>query len=163
MAALSYHVYKLYPYSERVAPAAVSRAECREGEALRSMVANVKRRNEDADVFLDQVAATDPDLLLIMETDAWWDQRLATLGGRYPHHLQSIPDDHAFFGMHLFSKLELIEPEFRFFFDADTPTPSHASSCRTGRYWGLWAFIRDRPSPGLSQPRCGMRTYFRQP
>lgn len=120
--ALGYHAYKLHPYTRLVASTVMTQADCPEGDGLRVMIANVKRRNKHADVFLAQVAATKPDLLLVMETDAWWDARLSALDADFRYRIQSIPVDHAFFGMHLFSKLELISPEFQFFADADTPT-----------------------------------------
>jgi endonuclease/exonuclease/phosphatase (EEP) superfamily protein YafD len=146
-AALIYQIYKLHPYSGLVDPVAVAQAQCRDGQSVRIMVANVKRRNESADVFLDQVLATDPDLLLIMETDAWWDERLASLSSRYRHRVQSIPADHAFYGMHLFSKLELISPEFNFFFDAVTPTV--VTQVRLPG-WEAVGFIGVHPKPPLA-------------
>ena len=147
LCALAYQIYKLHPYSGLVDPVAVAQAECREGQSVRIMVANVKRRNESADVFLDQVLATDPDLLLVMETDAWWDERLSSLSSRYRHQVQSIPDDHAFYGMHLFSKLELISPEFDFFFGAVTPTVVTQVRLPGGEMVG---FIGVHPRPPLA-------------
>lgn len=68
------------------------------------MVANVKRRNERAETFLNQVATAEPDLLLVMETDAWWDERLSVFEKQFVHRIQSIPEDHAVYGMQLFSR-----------------------------------------------------------
>ena len=151
LAALGYHAYKLHPYSELVAPAAVAEASCTEGQALRVMIANVKRRNESAEAFLNQVAATGPDLLLVLETDAWWDERLSALRDQFRHQVQSIPDDHAFYGMHLFSKLELISPEFRFFFGADTPTAVTEVRLPDGEIIGFIG-LHPRPPLAWSQP-----------
>ena len=148
---LGYHAYKLHPYSELVAAAAVTQAECSEADHVRIMIANVKRRNEQAQAFLDQVDRVDPDLLLVMETDFWWDERLSPLREQFPHRVQSIPEDHAFYGMHFFSKLEMIQPEFRFFFDAATPTLDTEVRLRNGvpiRFLGL----HPRPPLAWSQP-----------
>ncbi|QBX34349.1 hypothetical protein E4191_06205 [Paracoccus liaowanqingii] len=122
MAGLGHHGYKLLPYSGLAEPAASLEPDCAGGQSLRIMSANVKRRNETTAPFLAQVAAVDPDLLLVMETDAWWDGQLTTLAAKYPHRVQNIPEDDAFYGMHFLSKHRLISPEFRFLFDADTPT-----------------------------------------
>ena len=147
VAGLGYQAYKLHPYTALVAPAALAQASCPEGQSIRVMIANVKRRNEQAATFLDQVEAVDPDLLLVMETDAWWDERLTVLQARYPHRLQNIPDDHAFYGMHLFSRLALIAPEFRFLFDADTPTVVTGLQLPGGERIG---FIGLHPRPPLA-------------
>lgn len=151
MTSLGYQAYKLHPYSKLVEPAVVAHANCPEGQAVRVMVANVKRKNERAEAFLAQVAATEPDLLLVMETDAWWDERLSVLDKQFRHRVQSIPDDHAFYGMHLFSRLELISPEFKLFFDADTPTAVTRVRLPGG---ALIGFIGLHPRPPLawSQP-----------
>ncbi|MEI4263645.1 endonuclease/exonuclease/phosphatase family protein [Roseovarius sp. D0-M9] len=149
--ALSYQAYKLHPYSQLVEQTLIAHEECEEDQSLRIMVANVKRENDAADAFLDQVTEVDPDLLLIMETDAWWDARLAALHDRFPHRRQSIPEGDSFYGMHLFSKLNLIEPEFRYFFDSDTPTAVTKITLRGG---DTINFIGLHPKPPLawSQP-----------
>ena len=146
-AALSYQAYKLHPYSKLYTPAAEAEAHCGEERALRIMIANVKRRNESAKAFLDQVAAAEPDILLVMETDAWWDERLSALRGRFQHEIQSIPDDHAFYGMHLFSTQELLSPEVRFFFGPDTPTVVTQLRLPGGQPIG---FIGLHPQPPLA-------------
>ncbi|MCF3974992.1 endonuclease/exonuclease/phosphatase family protein [Paracoccus sp. EGI L200073] len=146
-AALGYHAYKLHPYNRLVEPAVVAQPDCPEGSALRVMIANVKRGNERAELFLDQVAVTEPDLLLVMETDAWWDERLSILDKDFRYRIQSIPDDHSFYGMHLFSKLELTSPEFRFFFGADTPTAVAHLRLSGGEIIG---FIGLHPRPPLA-------------
>lgn len=122
VAALAYHVYKLHPYSQLVAPAAAAQVDCADGQGVRVMIANVKRRNESAEAFLGQVATVNPDVLLVMETDAWWDDRLSALRDQFRHEVPSVPEGRTFYGMHLFSSLDLISPNFRFFFDDETPT-----------------------------------------
>lgn len=147
MGAIIYQVYNLYPYSRLVEQTVIAQAECEENQSVRIMVANVKRKNDAADAFVDQVADVDPDVLLIMETDAWWDARLDALHGRFPHRAQSIPEGDSFYGMHLFSKLELIEPEFRLFFGADTPTAVASIALRGG---DMINFIGLHPKPPLA-------------
>ncbi len=151
VAALGYHAYKLHPYSEFVEPAALVEADCSEERAVRIMVANVKRKNKSADAFLDRVATAEPDLLLVMETDAWWDARLASLRGEYHYQMQSIPEGEGFYGMHLLSKLELISPEFRFFFGGDTPTAVTRFRLRNGETIGFIG-LHPRPPLAWSQP-----------
>jgi hypothetical protein len=96
-------------------------ADCPEGQALRIMIADVKRSNERAVAFLNRLATTDPDLLLVMETDVFWHERLSVLNGQFRHRLQKIPND-PFYGMQLFWRMELIASEFWFLLDVDTLT-----------------------------------------
>jgi len=121
-AAVGYHAHKLYPYTGLSAQAAAGVEECPAERTLSVMVANVQKRNEDASEFLRLVEDVDPDVLLVMETDGWWDRRLSPLRSTFPEAVQHIPESHGAFGMHFFSKLRLTSPAFRFLFDADTPT-----------------------------------------
>ncbi|WMS41911.1 endonuclease/exonuclease/phosphatase family protein [Acuticoccus sp. MNP-M23] len=121
-AALVYHASRLSPYIPLRPHAAASVVACAPENALSVMVANVKERNETSDAFLKLVGEVEPDVLLIMETDPWWDRQLTPLADSYPHREQFIPEGHGAFGMHLLSKLPLVSPEFRFLFDAYSPT-----------------------------------------
>jgi endonuclease/exonuclease/phosphatase (EEP) superfamily protein YafD len=122
LAGLGYHASKLYPYLGIGPVPAVRVAECPPGSSLSVMVANVLKSNETADKFLEIAAEADPDILLVLETDAFWDEHLAPLRGRYAEVEQFIPEEHAAYGMHLFSKRPLVAPEMRFLFDNVTPT-----------------------------------------
>jgi endonuclease/exonuclease/phosphatase (EEP) superfamily protein YafD len=149
--AVSYHAYKLYPYAGIAGRGAASLQTCPDERTLTVMVANVQRDNEHADAFLRLVRQADPDLLLVMETDPWWDRHLAPLDADYPHTLQHIPPRQGDFGMHLMAKIRLIAPEFRFFFGAATPTVFADVELRSG---DVVRFVGVHPHPPLawSQP-----------
>lgn len=151
VAAISYQIYKLYPYTSLLTPMAVAQETCPEGQGLVVMVANVKRDNDRTQAFLDLVDGIAPDLLLVMETDASWDARLAPLDADFPHAVQNIPKADSHFGMHLFSRLELVSSEFRFIAGSDTP--SVVARLRLGS-GAVVAFIGLHPRPplGWSQP-----------
>lgn len=151
VAALGHHAYKLHPYSMIVRPMAVSQTDCPQDQSLVVMVANVKRDNDRTQAFLDMVNQTAPDLLLVMETDASWDERLSPLSTDFPHAVQNIPKPDSHFGMHLFSKYELVSPEFMFIGGSDTPTVVTQVLLSGG---GIIKFIGLHPRPplGWSQP-----------
>lgn len=102
LAALGWNAVKLAPYLPQDRARAPA---CAPGDRLTVMVANVKRENRRAEALLALVRARAPDLLLALETNGWWDERLAPLSGPMPHTLAEISADH--FGMHLFSALPL--------------------------------------------------------
>lgn len=121
LAALSYHAYRLHPYMPFMPQMAVDASSCDPASRLRIMVLNVKRENHLAEDVLARVAAVDPDLLLLMETDAWRDEALAPLDHTYPRSVQHIPQDARFYGLHLYARLELIDPEISLDYGPDTP------------------------------------------
>ena len=110
------HAAALWPYrpgGENVA------ATCPPERRLAVMVANVRLGNRTAEPLLEMVAREEPDLFLAMETDGWWDEALAPLSASMPHRAQEITG--SFFGIHLFSRLPLVDPEIRYLAGQDTP------------------------------------------
>lgn len=100
--AFGYNAAKLHRYLPMLPEDAIALGECPAGSRVRVLIANVKKGNRRAGELLQTVRAADPDLFLAMETDEWWDGRLTALHDAFPHRIQRIPDEHAFFGIHLF-------------------------------------------------------------
>lgn len=122
LAALGSHATKLLPYTPVDEVMAVPVESCPAGSRLDVMVANVLYTDENAERLIAAVREIEPDLLLVLETTAWWDEALQTLHDAYPHHVQHIPEDAPAYGMHLLSRLPLVEPRIEFWFDTITPT-----------------------------------------
>lgn len=149
--ALAYQSSKLYSYIRLPANAQAGLDACETGSSFTLLIANVQERNEEAVAFLDLVEDVNPDLLLIMETDDWWDRNLRSLEENFPEKMQFIPEDHGAFGMHVFSRLPLMEPEFQFLFDGYTPTVVTGVELHSG---AVVQFIGVHPHPPMawSQP-----------
>lgn len=62
----------------------------------------------------------DPDMILTLETDHWWENALRTRQEAYLHALKN-PLDNAY-GMLLHSRLKMIEPEIRFILRDSNPS-----------------------------------------
>lgn len=106
VAALAVNCWKLWPYF--VTEAAAAQA-CPADRRATVMIANVQASHEQPEGFLQTVRGVEPDLLLAMETDGWWDAQLATLHDAYPHRQQEVTD--GYYGIHLLSKVELENPQ----------------------------------------------------
>jgi endonuclease/exonuclease/phosphatase (EEP) superfamily protein YafD len=59
--------------------------------SVRIMVANVLMPNRRTDRLLGLIRDHDPDILLAVETDAWWCEQLETLAATYLHRLSHPP------------------------------------------------------------------------
>lgn len=80
-------------------------ADCGEGRSLSLLNVNVLQDNRRFAELLDLVARVDPDVLLLLETDAAWAEAVAPLDGRYPHRIsEPLPNT---YGIMLFSKLPM--------------------------------------------------------
>lgn len=118
--AVGYQGVKILPYTSLM-PKQVLATESRSDDAnLRLLVANVLMENRKSQAFLDIVREYDPDVVLTVETDQWWEEALRPLEEKYPHTLK-YPLDNTY-GMLLHSRLEMIDPEIRFILKDSIPS-----------------------------------------
>ncbi|MEF2551866.1 endonuclease/exonuclease/phosphatase family protein [Aurantimonas sp. A2-1-M11] len=145
-----YQASWLHPYSPIATPMAVTDRSCPPGAAFTVMVANVKKGNRNFEAFRAVVETADPDILLALETDQWWDKQLAALDDRYQASVESVPKAAEYFGLHLFSKFPLDESAIEFWFGEDTPAVSAEVKLPTGTF--RFVGIHPRPPQSFEQP-----------
>ena len=114
-------IWGFLPHGRVSVPAA---SPPREGAPrLRLLIANVLQTNRRAADLVRLVREADPDLVLAVETDRWWAEKLqAGLGRDWPH-VVAQPLDNTY-GMILLSRLELQDVEVRFRVEDDIPSIS---------------------------------------
>lgn len=117
---LAYHAWWIIPYT-RLWRCEVKSADTRaDGPLLRVMAANVLTPNRHADKLIALVREHRPDVLVTLETDQWWEDQLAELADEYPHTIRCPLDN--LYGMHVWSRLELENPETCFLVEDDVPS-----------------------------------------
>lgn len=124
--------------------------------SLRIVIVNVLMPNRRTDRLFRVVRDYDPDLLLAVETDAWWCEQLETLAPDFPYRLVHPLDNT--YGMLLYSKLELVGPEIRFLLDPEIPSIRTGVRLRSGHQIRLYGLHPEPPSPNeadSSLPRDG--------
>jgi endonuclease/exonuclease/phosphatase (EEP) superfamily protein YafD len=99
-------------------------------DAIKIMASNVLAPNRRAKEFLSLVKDHDPDVLVTLETDQWWQDHLNDLEKDYPYQVK-CPLENCY-GMHLFSKLELSESKVEFLVDSDKPSIHTVVALRSG-------------------------------
>jgi endonuclease/exonuclease/phosphatase (EEP) superfamily protein YafD len=110
----------IFPYSV-FAPVRVKRAHAPQPDAsFRLVITNVLMQNDQYDRLLDVVRAADPDVILAAEVDETWFAHLQVLQHTHPY-VVSQPQDNMY-GMAMFSRLKLIDPEVRFIVQDDIPS-----------------------------------------
>jgi endonuclease/exonuclease/phosphatase (EEP) superfamily protein YafD len=148
-AALGWQVSWIWRYLPG-APREVRKANVPPGASgsLALLTTNVLQTNRAADRLLRIVLDTHPDVILAVETDEWWCSRLsAALGSRYPYGTQHPLSNG--YGLALFSRLELVEPDVRFVVDEAIPSIRTGIRLRTGAVVDLYG-MHPRP-PALQQ------------
>jgi endonuclease/exonuclease/phosphatase (EEP) superfamily protein YafD len=143
--ALCAQLVQIFPYTPLAAPQTLESRAVVPERRLRVMLANVLMHNRHADRLLALVDEVEPDILLAVETDDWWDRQLATLEARYPHGVRCpLPNT---YGMHLFSKLELRETSLRFLVEPDVPSVRTQVRLRSGDWIAFWGVHPRPPRP----------------
>lgn len=94
--------------------------DCDSEETVKVITCNVLMDNRNAAGLLRIVNDCDPDILLAVETDDWWEKQLTPLDERYPYTVKvPLPNT---YGMLLFSKLRLENTEVRYEVEDDGPS-----------------------------------------
>ncbi len=123
---VAYQAVKMFPYtpfaSKQVESAeAGPNAAAKDSTArLSILIANVLMENRASDRFLELVETYDPDVVLTVETDAWWADQLSVLDAAYPYHVKQPLSNT--YGMILHSRLELTDPVVRHVVDDSIPS-----------------------------------------
>lgn len=120
LACVVYQGVWIFPYTRLSKPQVVSFTGYQHKPRLRLLVCNVLTPNRQADKLLALVAAERPDVLVVVETDSWWEQRLAPLEQDYPYSL-NCPQDNLY-GMHVYSRLKLSDAEIQYLVDKEIPS-----------------------------------------
>jgi len=116
---------------------------------LTLMVANVLTDNRNADDLTRQIHAEQPDLVLTLESDAWWGEQLSrALDEGWPHSVK-IPLDNLY-GMHLFSRRPLEDVEVKWLIQSDIPSIHAWLPMPCGTRLRLHAVHPRPPAPGES-------------
>ena len=120
--ALVYQLSRIWPYTplHRRQVADASRPADDTDHHLSLMVANVLMYNRDASRCLGHIRHYQPDVVLAVETDDWWLSQLQRIEGDYPYTCHApLPNT---YGMLVFSRLPLREPQIRYILDPEIPS-----------------------------------------
>lgn len=87
---------------------------------LSILTSNVLTPNRNVDALIELVRKHKPDVLVTLESDQWWEDKLNVLHDEMPYSLKCPLDN--LYGMHLFSKVPLEEQEICFLVEQDVPS-----------------------------------------
>lgn len=89
-------------------------------QSIRIMTSNVLMTNHSADKLIALVRKHQPDVLVTLETDSWWEKALQVIHVDYPHRVNCPLDN--LYGMHLYSKYPLKDVDVMELVEAGIPS-----------------------------------------
>jgi endonuclease/exonuclease/phosphatase (EEP) superfamily protein YafD len=119
---IGWHALRIFPYLP-ISPVQTPRAQRQDVESprMRLVVANVLQSNRRADALLRIIQEADPDLVLAVETDAWWCERLeGGLRARW-RRVVAAPLDNTY-GLTLLARCAVEHAEVHFLVEEDVPS-----------------------------------------
>jgi endonuclease/exonuclease/phosphatase (EEP) superfamily protein YafD len=139
---LLYQVYKVLPYTQ-LGKFQVLAAEKKDPKNYLSIVhCNVLMTNRDSKKCISEITRYNPDLILIVESDKWWQNALKPLESEYPY-TAFLPLENTY-GMLLYSKLKLENKDFKFLIENDVPSLNPVITLRSGVKVNCY-FIHPKP------------------
>ncbi|WP_425406238.1 endonuclease/exonuclease/phosphatase family protein [Hwanghaeella sp.] len=141
----------LYPVE--VAPAAPEDA-ADEGRQVSFLTANVLMTNREAEALIALVRKHQPDVLVALETDAWWETRLDGLQDEMPYAVKCPQDN--LYGMHVYSRLPIADYTVEHIVEEDVPSIHALIELRNGRQVRCH-FLHPAPPSPTENPESGER------
>lgn len=145
----AYQCYRMFPYTTLARPEVQKSQRAEPERRIRLLIFNVLMDNDQSSKLLKLIAQHDPDVVLTVETNARWERELASLERDYPFTVKQ-PQDNTY-GMLLYSKLELRNPEVKFLIEDDIPSIHTCIVLRSGTQIQLRCLHPRPPAPQESE------------
>lgn len=148
---LSYQIITFTPLGKIQVPKAKTNIE---EQSICVMIANVYQDNKNTEGCLKEIYNNKPDVVLLLETDTHWEQGTLILEKDYPYHVR-VPLSNTY-GMLLYSRLELSNPEVKYMVEKDVPSIHTGLILKSGTMIRLYAVHPTPPVP-TENPRATER------
>jgi endonuclease/exonuclease/phosphatase (EEP) superfamily protein YafD len=112
---------------------------------LSILAANVLTPNKNSAALIKLVREYQPDILVTLETDAWWQAQLDVLEGEYPYTIKCPLAN--LYGMHVYSKLRLDDAAIQFLVEPEVPSMHALAVLRSGQKVRVHFLHPAPPSP----------------
>lgn len=145
--ALAFQLRMVLPYTILWKKEVLTAKDMPNGHAhqLKIMVSNVLTPNDETQKLVELVKDKRPDILITLETDKKWEKALNQIEANYPYTVK-VPLDNLY-GMHLYSKLELIDPKVKYLMIDDIPSIHTQLRLQGGQVIWLYCLHPMPPSP----------------
>lgn len=147
IAAVAYQLKMVLPYTPiwKKQVKHVAKQQLNESQQISLLVANVLTPNNRYELLLQHIYQLQPDIVLTLESDELWQKALQPIEQEYRYKV-AVPLNNLY-GMHLYSRLPLLESEIKFILSDDIPSIHACLELRSGVQVQLYCLHPKPPSP----------------
>jgi endonuclease/exonuclease/phosphatase (EEP) superfamily protein YafD len=143
---LAYQLWRMWPYTP-LHPRQLKRVVQRdEQRGFSVLISNVLMTNRESARLRDLIREYDPDVILVVEADGWWEEELRELESTHPQVLKQ-PQSNTY-GMLLYSRPPLLDPQLKYLVQDDVPSIHTSVKLRSGDRVRLRCLHPRPPAPG---------------
>jgi len=140
-----YLLYLIFPFTP-IAPKQIIQSRHPSGDSnITLLIANVYQENKKYNDYHKLIEKCNPDLVLMVETNQWWQDKMDSIGNLYPHQIK-VPLENTY-GMLLYSRFELLEGAVKFLVEDDIPSIEVNVKLKTGQQIKLYCLHPQPPVP----------------
>lgn len=147
IAAVAYQLKMVLPYTPiwKKQVKHVTKQQLNESQQISLLVANVLTPNDKYELLLQHIYQLQPDIVLTLESDELWQKALQPIEQEYRYKV-AVPLNNLY-GMHLYSRLPLLESEIKFILSDEIPSIHACLELRSGIQVQLYCLHPKPPSP----------------
>lgn len=146
LACIAYQIFCIFPYTPFY-PKQVEKSFVPDQKKLiKLFICNVLIENKNTRKLKKLIDSVNPDIIVLAEPDDYWAREMESLHAKYPTVI-SKPLDNAY-GLILYSRLELINPELKFLVEDDIPSIHTDFKLPSGDIVRLYCLHPRPPMPG---------------
>lgn len=139
-------VYKIFPFTFFAKKVLLNAGKIDRNNCIKIISSNVYQDNKNTEGCMRMLKRHNPDVILLLETDQFWFEGTRELEQQYPHQVL-VPLENTY-GMLLYSKFELVNPQVRFLVDEEIPSITTQLKLLSGKLITLKCVHPTPPVPG---------------
>jgi endonuclease/exonuclease/phosphatase (EEP) superfamily protein YafD len=145
VAAIIYQATLIFNYTFLAKKEVLDSNSLDESNTISLLIYNVYMKNDNYKGFFDNIKSCNPDVILALETNKRWAEEIEKLKEKYPYFVEHPLENT--YGMILFSRLELIDPEVKYLIEKNIPSIHSGVKLRSGLIVKLYAVHPKPPVP----------------
>jgi endonuclease/exonuclease/phosphatase (EEP) superfamily protein YafD len=149
-----YLSFQVYPFTVVAQKQMINTVNHHPDSSISLFIGNVFQYNRKAKEYLESVMSTDPDVIMLVETDSWWAKQAEIFNETHPYQLL-VPLENTY-GMILYSKFELIDGQVKYLVDDGIPSVHTCIKLPSGEKISFHGLHPTPPVPG-ENPRSTER------